>query len=180
MLQEWLPYIVIALVAAVLIAATIVLARLAWRKQVRRYIVGLMGRREALGAALKTVDASVAALSAGTVQDVLAFAEEDSEERRAFVEIGARMRIQEQELEALPLPKSLWELADTLQEAAKVLAAQATGVGEAVGDQALDSVVALDVTSVRASLDAADGLIAALSTEYDLTDPAVYGGGLYI
>lgn len=180
MLQDWLPYIAIAVVSAGLIAATIVLARLAWRKQVRKYIVGLMGRREGLGAALKTIEASVGTLSGGTVQDLLTFVQPDSEERRTFAEIGARMQIQAQELEALPLPKSLWPLADMLQGAAKTLAEQASGVGDAFGDAALDALMGLDLAAARAALDESDGLIAELSTVYDLTDPSVYGGGLYI
>lgn len=180
MLQEWLPYIVIAAVAAALIVATVVLARMAWRKQVRRYIVGLMGRREAIGAALKTIDGAIRQLSGGTVKDVLAFTEPESEERRTFAEIGERLQIQTQELEALPLPKSLWQLADTLGVAASTLAAQASEVGDRSGEAALDALMGLDTAPARTALDEADGLIAALSTTYDLTDPAVYGGGLYI
>ena len=165
MLQEWLPYIAIAVVAAVLIAATVVLARLAWRKQVRRYTVGLMRRREAIGAAMKTIESTVLILSRGTIQDVITFAEPESEGHHTFGEIGARMSIEKQELAELPLPKQLWPLADALGNAASVLADAASRVGDASGEAALDE---------------ADGFIAALATVYDLTDPAVYGGGLYI
>lgn len=180
MFRESLPYILIAVAAAALIAVTVVVARLAWRNQVRRYIVGLMRSREAIGAALKTVESAVLALSRGTVQDIVDFAGPTSEGRHTFEEIGARMRIEKQELAELPLPKQLWPLAEALGEAASVLAAQTTGVGQATGEDAMDALMAVDVARARISLDSADGVIATLSTEYDLTDPAVYGGGLYI
>lgn len=180
MLEAWLPYIVIVVVAAALIAATIVLSRLAWRRQVRRYIVGLVGRREAIDASLKTLEGAMQRLSEGSVADLVAFSEAESEDRRTFSEIAARMDIEKQEMAALPLPKKLWELADILGVAAAAVGEQSGRVGDAQGEAALDALVALDLAPARASLDEADGYIATLSTVYDLTDPSVYGGGLYI
>lgn len=179
-MQEWLPYVVIGVIAAVLIAATIVVARLAWRRQVRRYIVGLMGRREAIGTSLKTVENAMRVLAQGSVADILAFSQEASEERHAFVDIAARMSIASQEIDELPLPKQLWPLADSLGAAARELVEQARGVGETDGESALDALIRLDITGVQRALADADGYIATLSTVYDLSDPAVYGGGLYI
>lgn len=180
MLREWLPYIVIGVVAAALIVLTLVLSRLAWRRQVRRYLVGLLGRREAIGAAMKTLDATVGQLARATVKDLVALAAPDSEERRTFAEIGSRMRIEAGELAALPLPKKLWPLADALGSAATALADQAGRVGDANGEAALDALIALDLAPARASLADADVAIADLSGMYDLSDPSVYGGGLYI
>lgn len=179
-MQDWLPYVVIGVVAAVLIAATVVFARIAWRRQVRRYIVGLMGRREAIGTALKNIEGTMRVLAQGVVADVLAFSAADSEERHAFADIAARMSIESQEIAELPLPKKLWPLAEALGAAARELADQARRVGEADGDAALDALIALDISGVQRSLGDADGYIATLSTVYDLSDPAVYGGGLYI
>ena len=180
MLGEYLPYIIIAVVACVAIAVTIVFARLAWRSQVRRYIVALVGRREAVLAALKAFDGVIAELRDGTVQDVLAFAGPGSEERRVIAEIASRMRVEAGELADLPLPKKLWTLADLLGEAAESLAVAAAGVGEAEGDPVLDALGSLDLTPAREGLAAAEGEIERLAEAYDLTDPSVYGGGLYI
>lgn len=180
MLREWLPYIIIGVVAAALIVLTLVLSRLAWRKQVRRYLLGLLGRREAIGASLKTLDAIVGQLAAATVQDLVALTAPESEERRSFAEIGTRMHIESDELSALALPKKLWPLADALGSAARELAGQAGRVGDASGEAALDALIALELGTVRASLGDADAAIAELSGVYDLTDPSVYGGGLYI
>lgn len=180
MLQDWLPYILIALAAIVLIAATVVLARLAWRRQVRMFIVDLLGRMEAIGAGLKTVDAVVGTLSRGSVPELLAFAQEGSEERRAVAEIAARMRIETSELADLALPKTLWRLADRLGAAAAALAEQAGGVGDSAGEAVLDTLLLMDLLPVRTSLQEADAEIVALSGKYGLADSAVYGGGLYI
>lgn len=180
MLDGWIPYAIIAGVALVLAVVTVALARIAWRRQVRRYLVGLLGRREAIGAALKTADVGIRALAAGTVDDILAFAAEGSEERRTFVEIAARMRIETAELVDLALPKKLWPLADALQAAAQSLAEQVGGVGDSAGEAVLDALMALDLEVARTALGEADGHIAAASTEYGLTDSSVYGGGLYI
>ena len=180
MLSEWMPYIVIAGVALVLIAATVFFARLAWRRQVRNYIVGLMGRREAIGAALKTADAVIGDLARGTVPELLAFAAEGSEERRAVAETAERMRIEAAELADLALPKKLWSLANALGDAASVLAEETGRVGDAEAEGVLDALAVLDLDRARAALADADAHLAAASTEYDLTDPSVYGGGLYI
>ena len=166
--------------AAGLIAATLWLARLAWRKQVGRYIVGLMGRREAITAGLKTVDGVVLLLSQGDVKGLLAFVASESEERRAIAEVAGSMRIEASELADLALPKRLWPLADKLGEAASLLAEQLRGVGESEGEAVLDALAGLDLGSVRGALAEADGEIATVSADYDVTDAAVYGGGLYI
>jgi hypothetical protein len=179
-LQDWLPYVLIGVVAIALIAGTIVLARIAWRRQVRRYIVALVGRREAIEAALRTADGSLRTLAQGRVEDLLAFASTDSEERHTFSEIGARMCIQSQELKELPLPKRLWPLADALGIAATALCEQVGRVGDAVGEPALDALIDLELGEARGALAAADEFISSLSSMYDLDDPAVYGGGLYI
>lgn len=180
MLDGWVPYAIIAGIALALAVATVVVARLAWRRQVRRYLVGLVGRRESIGAALKTADGGVRALAAGTVDELLAFAGKDSEERRTFIEIADRMRIETAELADLALPKKLWPLADSLQAAAQSLTDQVGGVGDGAGEAVLDALVALDLETARTALREADGHIAAASTVYGLTDSSVYGGGLYI
>lgn len=180
MLEGWVPYAIIAATAVVLAGLTVVLARVAWRRQVRRYLVGVMGRREAINSALKTAESVIRTLSQGSVEGLLAFAEAGSEERRAMAEIAERMRMEAAELADLALPKSLWPVANSLGAAAESLAVQAGGVGDAEGEAVLDALVALDLTSARAALADSDGHMAAAATEYDLTDPSVYGGGLYI
>lgn len=180
MLQGWVPYAIIAVAAAILIAGTVVLARLAWRRQVRRYIVNLVGRREAISAALKMTQASISRLAGGSVAEVLAFSSSSSEERRALAEIASRMRIEQAELRDLALPKVLWPLADQLGEAASCLSQEVGRVGDAEGESVLDALAALDLKRAREALAAAETETETASLRYGLTDPAVYGGGLYI
>jgi hypothetical protein len=175
-----MPYVIIAGVALALISVTIVLSRLVWRRQVRSFIVGLMGRRAAIDAALKTAESVVAVLAQGSVKELLAFAAPESEDRRVMAEIARRMLMESGELADLALPKSLWPLADRLGDAASLLADEAGRVGDAQGEAVLDALAALDLGPARAALNEADGHVASVSTTYDLTDPAVYGGGLYI
>jgi len=179
-LEGWIPYAIIAATAVILAAVTVILARLAWRRQVRRFLVGLMSRREAISAALNTAEAVIRTLGQGSVEELLAFAQAGSEERRALAEIAERMRMEATEVADLALPKALWPLADSLGAAANGLAVQAGGVGDAGGEGVLDALEVLDLKHVRAALEEADGHIAAAATVYDLTDPSVYGGGLYI
>ncbi|MRS12421.1 MAG: hypothetical protein EG823_05030 [Actinobacteria bacterium] len=180
MLEGWLPYVIIAGAALALTAVTILVSRIAWRRQVHRYLLGLVGRREAVGAAVKTIEGAVRTLAAGTVDDLLAFAHPDSEERRVFAEVAERMRIETAELADLALPKSLWPLADSLQASAGELASASGGVGDTEGEAVLDALDSLDLTPVRSALQDADGHIAAAQGIYGPIDPAVYGGGLYI
>lgn len=176
----WIPYAIIAASAVALVALTVVLARLAWRRQVRRFLVGLLGRRAAIEAALKTVDGTIRKLASGSVDELLAFSAEGSEERRALAEVASRMTIEGAELADLALPKKLWELADALGAAASALGEQAGRVGDSSGEAVLDALLDLDLDPVRASLAQADASIETASAIYGLTDPAVYGGGLYI
>jgi hypothetical protein len=167
-------------VAIALIEGTVLVARYAWRRQIGRYLVGLMGRREAVASGIKAIDSVVLQLSQSDVETLLAFAGEDSPERQAIAEIAGRMRIEASELADLALPKVLWPLADALGTSATQLAEQLTGVGESEGEAVLDALAALDLGEVRSTLATADAEIARVAEQYDVTDAAVYGGGLYI
>lgn len=179
MFDRYLPYVIIAVVAVALIAATIVTARVAWRRQVGRYLLVLTRQKEAVVAALRSTESVLAALASAEPGELLRFAHEDSEERAALAEIGERMRIEADELAALALPKRLWPIADVLGEAASALATQASTLATARGEAALDALGAVDLTSVVDKVDQAERHIEEAAEAYAATD-AVYGGGLYI
>jgi len=178
--QQYTPYILIGVVATILIVVTVVVARAMWRGQVRRYIIILTGHREAIVSALKTVESVVAGLAQGDAEKVMAFAEEDSDERQPLAEIAERMRIAQAELSDIALPKKLWRLADILCDAADSLAQQAGGIGDQAGEAVLDALLALDLVTVRDRLSEAATEAERVSVLYRMTDPSVYGGGLYI
>ncbi|MHB1135177.1 MAG: hypothetical protein ACYCXR_00015 [Coriobacteriia bacterium] len=179
-MQQYVPYIIIGAVAAALIAGTVVAARIAWRKQVGRYIITLTGHREGIASALKAADSVIASLAVGDAERVIAFTGPGSEDRQTLAEIAERMRIEHEELKDIALPKALWKLADMLCASAGLLGDQAASVGETEGEAVLDALLTLDLASVRTRLSDATFEAERVSTVYKVTDPSVYGGGLYI
>lgn len=179
-MQGYVPYIIIGAVAAALIAGTVILARIAWRRQVGRYIITLTGHREGIASALKAADSVIAALAEGDVAQVRSFTLPGSEERQTFAEIAERMRIEHGELKDIALPKALWKLADMLCASAGKLGDQAAAIGETEGEAVLDALLTLDLAAVHTALSDATIEAERVSTVYKVTDPSVYGGGLYI
>lgn len=179
-MQEYVPYIVICAVAAALIIVTVLLARAVWRRQVRHYIVTLTGHREAIASALKTTVAVLSGLLDDEDDALAAFVARGSDEREALAEIAERMKLEHAELKEIALPKRLWPLADRLCDTAGMLAEETARVGNAEGEEALDVLAGLDIARVRSALEDASAEIARLAELYDVTDPSVYGGGLYI
>ncbi len=179
-MQEYVPYILIGAVAAALIAGTVVAARIAWRRQVGRYVITLTSHREAITSALKTVESVVRAVASGDVGQVIAFTASDSEERQTLSEISERMQIEHAELKDIALPKALWKLADLLCAAAGELAAQSAALGEGEGEPVLDALMTFDLASTRRYLSDALEEAQRVAGVYKVTDPSVYGGGLYI
>lgn len=178
--QEYVPYIIIGAVAAALIAGTVLAARVAWRRQVGRYIITLTGHREGIASALKAADSVIASLAEGDAAQVIEFTGAGSEDRQTFTEIAERMRIEHEELKEVALPKALWKLADMLCTSAGMLGDQAAAVGETEGEAVLDALMTLDLAAVRTALSDATIEAERVSTVYKVTDPSVYGGGLYI
>jgi hypothetical protein len=178
--QEYVPYIVIGAVAAALITITVLLARAVWRRQVRHYIVTLTGHREAVASALKTTEAVLSALLDDERDALAAFVSRGSDEREALAAIAERMQLEHAELKDIALPKRLWPLADTLCGTAGMLAEETARVGDAEGEDALDALAGLDIARVRSALEDASAEIARLAERYNVTDPSIYGGGLYI
>lgn len=179
-MQEYVPYIIIGAVAAALIAGTVFAARIAWRRQVGRYIIMLTGHREGIASALKAADSVIASLAAGDAEQVIAFTGPGSEDRQTFAEIAERMRIEHEQLKDVALPKALWKLADMLCASAGKLGDQAAALSETEGEAVLDSLLVLDLAAVRTTLHDATIEAERISTVYRVTDPSVYGGGLYI
>jgi hypothetical protein len=176
-----LPYVILGVTLVAIIVGGVVVGRLLWRRQVRRYIVSLLGRREAIEAAMRTLEGVVQRLSAASDDEMIAFAiDSDSPERQATAETADQMRIQSDELRDVALPKALWVVADRLCDASKALTDQSAGVGEQTGTAVLDALGSVDLTSVKRLLSEATEELERVSAEYGLGDLSVYGGGLYI
>ncbi len=174
---------IVSIVAASLVAlaAIVVLGVVLWRRTVRRYLIGLIGRREAVLAGLAALEKGVADLAAMDDGAMIAFAlDENAEERRALDEVAHRMHIAAEELATMALPEVLIDAANDLSDAAELLWEQAEAIAHGNGVAVLDAIAAIDLESVTRFLVSADRRIAALCERYKVDDPSVYGGGLYI
>lgn len=152
-----------------------------WRRSMKRELQRLLGRREAIYSALRTVEAVVSSLAGASDGDLVAFAlDGDVEDRRALGEVASQMRIQRDELAAQALPKALHESADALGAAAGALADQTERTEAVEGVEVLDALAAIEFSRVRTQLLRADVAVRELTERYGVDEAAVYGGGMYI
>jgi hypothetical protein len=164
------PYVIVGGTVVVLAVISTVVSRIAWRRQVQRFIEDLLGRNEAIGLALRTTQGIIDRLARGTVADVLEFATPDSDDRAALGQIGRGMRIQADELSEIPLPRRLWKLADQLGVAASAIASQTSAIAETEGEAVLDALGALDLGGARRLLESAESEILLVSARYGLIE----------
>jgi hypothetical protein len=177
----WL-YVIIAVVAIAAIAAIVVVSVVLWRRQVRRLLIALTGRRAAVVAAYRALESVFTSLADADADELTAFAvDASSVHRKALEELHSRMRMQSEELAELALPKKLWEAADLLSTAAGSLAVETGRVGEASGPEGvLEALGRIDVAGITAAVTPAEVEIDRLLAVHGVGDSAVYGGGLYI
>ncbi len=171
----------IVVVALLAVAGLVVAGVFLWRRTVRRYIVTLIGKREGVQAAFKTVENLVDTLSKATDGELVAFALDPSaEERKTLEEVAEQMSILSDELATMPLPKHLIDAANELADAAKELLRQTGGLTGKEGIDALDALGEVDLGRVRTHVEEGIRLLGESAERYDVDDTAVYGGGLYI
>lgn len=182
MSSTWVLYGIVAAVGVLLIAGIVVGSIFLWRREVRRSFLGLVGRREAIRAAYRGLEAVFAALADETPEAVAQFATDPaSVQRKALEELHVRMTVQVDELQAIALPKEFWRAADLLQAAASRLRDEVCRINQAPTPEAvLDGVAALDVAGIRSAIAAAGEELDRKSGDVGVQDSVVYGGGLYI
>jgi uncharacterized SAM-binding protein YcdF (DUF218 family) len=175
-------YISIGVGALLLIAGIVVASIVLWRRQVRRSLIALTGRREAVVAAYKALEGVFKAIAEGDAEQITDFAiDSTSVHRRALDDLHHRMRVQSEELAEIALPKRLWNAADLLGTAAGKLALETGRVGEAgPPEKVLEGLGMIDVAGISLALRTANEVIDDLLEELKVADPSVYGGGLYI
>lgn len=178
----WVVYGIITAVGVLLIAGIVIGSLLLWRRQLRRSLIALVGRRESIRAAYRALESIFAALSAETPEGITRFAiDPASEHRKALEELQRRMNIQVEELQAIALPKQFWHCADMLQAAASKMRDEVVKINVAPSPEAvLNGVGTIDVAGIRSAMAAAGTELERLLRENNVEDPAVYGGGLYI
>ncbi|MHB1340157.1 MAG: hypothetical protein ACYC77_04735 [Coriobacteriia bacterium] len=181
MSQQALLIVVIVVAVLAAVAGLVVLGLFLWRRTVKRYLVGLIGRREGVRAGLKSLEGVVTGLAGFSDGELVAFAlDASSEERRALGEIASQMRIAAEDLATMALPKHLVDAANELSDGAELLWEQAEAAAAGEGVEVLDALAAIDLAAVRRHLQQADSEFEDLKNRYNVDEQAVYGGGLYI
>lgn len=176
--------VIVVSVAIVLVGAIAgaYAARALWRRQVRGYVIGLIGRREDVRSQARALEGVVEILSGAEDATLVAFATNPrTEERRTLADIAQRMTMASEELRTIALPKRLWAAANQLEVAARAVAREAAKAGEAPDPAAaLDALAGVDLTAPEGAALRASEELHRLCEEYGVEDSAVYGGGLYI
>jgi len=148
----------------------------------RRYLVGLIGRRESVCASRRTLEAIMRHLADESDEALAAFADDPtSEDRRSLAEVRAQMAVLADELDTRPMPSRIVRVAEELADAAFVIAEEAGRVRDEMdAAEVLAALAQVDLSRVAQQADEADHYIDEASGEYGVEDTAVYGGGLYI
>jgi hypothetical protein len=172
---------VFAALVAIGVAAAF-LGRFLYLRQVRRSLVRLLGRLEAILASAKGLELVLEHLLSADDETLSTFAgDPTSEDRRALEDVATRMRIMGDDLHSMALPKRLWPSAEAMEAAARVVAQQAGGVGDAETPEAvLAALAAVRIADINRAIDVSNEALEPLLLAFDVRDPAVYGGGLYI
>jgi len=153
-----------------------------WKHLERRIVLRLLARAEAVEATAQALEDTVERLNSAGKDEKASFTKDpDSSERRALHEVQGRAQLLQDELDLMPLPKSVVPLAESLADAAYLTAREAGRItDEDVGRAATQKLKGLDLELVRAYAAQAHARVSATCEEFGIEDTAVYGGGLYL
>lgn len=175
---------IVALVVGVIVLVGAVAAAvwLGWRAYERKQLLRLIGRLEALEAAAQALMDAIGRLSESPDDEIEAFAADiHAPERRVLAEVHSRATLLQDELDHLPVPKRLAPIADSIADAAFVVAREAGCITDADTDgDALDHLAAIDLEAVAGYTAQARMKLGAMCAVCGLEDTAIYGGGLYL
>lgn len=178
------PWAIIAIVVGgiLLLASSVFGGVLAWRAYVRRVLLRLLAKMEGVEAAAQGLIDTMARLAEADDEELAHFSTDpESTERHALHEVEGKARMLAEEVDTMPLPRSLVSIAEWVGDAAWLTAGEAGKVaGEHVGTEALDDLTTIDLESVRAYTSQARIKLITACEEHGLSETAVYGGGLYL
>lgn len=153
-----------------------------YRRMSRRYLIQVVGRREGVLASRRTLEAVVRHLADESSEKLEYFAgHPEDEDRKALTEVARRMEIATEELDSMPLPRSLWPAAAALADAAYIIAEEAARVGDSNDpEEVFSALTEVDIARAAEAFEAADAKVKEASERFELDEASVYGGGLYI
>jgi hypothetical protein len=127
---SWTWWVVAGLLVTLVVVAAYFGILFAYRRLSRRYLVQVVGRREGVLASRRTLEAVVRHLADEDDEKLEHFASHpEDEDRKALDEVARRMEIATEELDTMPLPRSLWPAAMALADAAYIIGQEAGRVG---------------------------------------------------
>lgn len=161
--------------------AAYVLGRWGYGFMSRRYLVQVVSRREGVRASCATLEAVVGGFDGASGTSVGSATRSAAESRKTLMDLASRMEIVAEELDTMPLPRSLWPSAGALADAAYIIAEEARRVGEYDDPDAVRvGLSQVDARRASEAFAAADRTVSDASERYQLDESVVYGGGLYI
>ena len=173
----------LAIAGAILALAGLALGGLAlWRHTERTSILNLIGRREELAAARKSLEETIELLADADNRTLMRF-ETDREDvnRRALSDAAAQAALLRDELDTKALPARVIPAAEALADAAWYLEAEVARLG---GNQRVseirESLAAVNLGQFDAALIDADRSLSEACAQCQIQDKSVYGGGLYV
>jgi hypothetical protein len=148
----------------------------------RRLLLRLVVRLEAVEAAAQALQDAVAHLAGASDAELEAFADHvDHVDRRVLGDVRSRAALIVDELDHMPLPKSLIPAAEAVADAAFVIAQQAACVSDSdTGPLALEHLGDIELGLAKDYTVRARILVTGACDLCGLEDTAVYGGGLYL
>jgi hypothetical protein len=166
----------------VVLAGATVAGVFAYRAAEERYGLRLVRSREGLDSVRQALGDSLGRLAEGTEAELRTFADDtDSAERRALHEVASRAQLLADELDVTALPGGFIPAAESLADAAHLIAVEAGRVRDnACGDEALEELGSIDLDAVETYYRAAIVAVRQVCEACGIDDSAVYGGGLYL
>ncbi len=179
-MQIWVILgIVIVVIAGAF--AGVLIYRVLHERRVKRAIVWLIGRKEALAAGAESLTRLAVRLSQESDAELARFAvEPDCEDRHAFGDVALRMRIVGEELDHAEIPGELFKVAVDMEVSSKTIQAAAEAAEARGGTDALAGVASLDLRGITELVSATSAELHELAVRHRVDDHSVYGGGLYI
>jgi hypothetical protein len=149
--------------------------------RMRRDIVTLISKRESIVASAGAVRRLAERLAACSDADLHRFASDPvCEERHAFADVAMRMRITADEIGLMDADKSLDSMRSQMETAARYVAYEASLASGAGGEDALAGAASMDLMTMADLIDQMSDRLHRIAESFEVDDPSVYGGGLYI
>lgn len=149
--------------------------------RMRGAIVSLISKRESIMASALGVRRLAERLAACSDAELHRFASDPAcEDRSAFSDIAMRMRITADEIQFLDAPKQLDSMRSQMETAARYVAYEASLASGDSGEDALVGAASMDLTTMAELVDQMADRLHRIAESFDVDDPSVYGGGLYI